>query len=142
MESVYLPAASRSAGKLKRPCSSVTTVIVTGEASFLGLTSTPSIAPSSTDDTVPLSAACASASPAGKADISRNAASAIAVLGCMGDLPNILIIVNYSAVLAHVEALSMRFQLSAGIGFSLRMEITESLPPSDTAGRQSVPAAA
>src|SRR6202043_4268897 len=48
---------TRSAGKLNCPLSLLTTVVVMVEPSFLALTSTPSIAPSSVDETWPLSAA-------------------------------------------------------------------------------------
>src|SRR6516164_6221693 len=63
-ESVYLPESSFVAGKLKWPVPSLTTVTVTVEPSFLALTRTPSIAPSSCELTVPASADaldCASA---------------------------------------------------------------------------------
>ena len=62
---VYLPGSSLPAGKLNWPLSFVTTVVVTVEPSFLALTSTPSIAPSSVEETLPLSVcACAPAMPA------------------------------------------------------------------------------
>src|SRR5262249_19724523 len=64
-EIAYLPGSSLPAGKLKWPLSFVTTVVVTVEPSFLALTSTPSIWPSSVEDTWPLSVcACAPESPA------------------------------------------------------------------------------
>src|SRR3954463_8126279 len=57
MRSAYWPGSSRSAGKLKRPSLSLTTVVVMVEPSFLALTSTPSIAPSSAEVTMPINAA-------------------------------------------------------------------------------------
>src|SRR3954470_13246460 len=74
----YWPGSSRAAGKLKRPLSSVATVVVMGEPTFLTLITTPSIRPSLADDTVPDSAAagwlCACAAPAG-----RMSASTVAI---------------------------------------------------------------
>src|SRR5215470_15659296 len=50
----------RSAGKLNSPLALLTTVVVMVEPSFLALTRTPSISPSSAEDTLPFSpAACA-----------------------------------------------------------------------------------
>src|SRR6476660_8407621 len=57
MVMVYFPGVSRSAGKLNWPLSLLTTVVVTLEPSFRALTRTPSIAPSSAEETWPLSAA-------------------------------------------------------------------------------------
>src|SRR5437762_10711871 len=56
---VYLPASSRSAGMVKRPCALVITLVVMLESAFLALTTTPSIAPSSADVTWPVSWAIA-----------------------------------------------------------------------------------
>src|ERR1051326_8073368 len=62
MLSPYWPGSSRPAGKLKRPLSSVGTLTVTVEPAFLALTTTPSMAPSLSDVTRPVSAAlCAKA---------------------------------------------------------------------------------
>jgi len=60
---VYLPGSNRALGKLYAPCWSLTTVVVMLEPSFLALTSTPSIGPSTDEETTPVSAACACASP-------------------------------------------------------------------------------
>src|SRR6266853_4033454 len=49
----------RLAGKLNAPLALLTTVVVTVEPSFLALTRTPSIRPSSVEETLPLSAVCA-----------------------------------------------------------------------------------
>src|SRR6185295_6873817 len=64
---LYLPGERRSAGKLKLPLSSLTTDTVMVEPSFLALTTTPSMLPSSAEDTTPVSAEapCASA-PVGR----------------------------------------------------------------------------
>src|SRR6476469_365276 len=51
----YLPGSTFATGKLNWPLSSVTTVVVMVEPSFLALTSTPSIAPSSDEETWPRS---------------------------------------------------------------------------------------
>src|SRR4051794_38403845 len=51
----YLPGSTFATGKLNWPLSSVTTVVVRVEPSFLALTRTPSIAPSSDEETWPLS---------------------------------------------------------------------------------------
>src|SRR5262245_41750759 len=61
MVMLYLPGSSLPDGKLNSPLSFVTTVWVTVEPSFLALTRTPSIMPSSADDTLPESgeAVCA-----------------------------------------------------------------------------------
>src|SRR5215510_7782106 len=96
----------RAAGKLKRPCSSVTTVVVMVEPSFLALTRTPSIAPSSLEDTNPVRAACA------RAPLDTNAAASRATAApserChprMGDLPmNRFRYPDYRAILSAVEA--------------------------------------
>src|SRR5438874_5820621 len=56
---VYLPASSRSAGMVKRPCALVITLVVMLESALLALTTTPSIAPSSADVTWPVSWAIA-----------------------------------------------------------------------------------
>src|SRR4051812_48790054 len=65
VEIVYLPGASLPDGKLNSPRSFVTTVVVTVVPSFLALTSTPSIRPSSVEETLPLNVcACAPAMPA------------------------------------------------------------------------------
>src|SRR3954451_12671939 len=53
----YWPGSSRDAGKLNRPLSSVGTLTVTVEPTFLALTTTPSMAPSLSDVTRPDSAA-------------------------------------------------------------------------------------
>src|SRR5262249_60468028 len=88
VEIVYLPGSMRAAGKLKRPRSSVTPGGGLGEPSFLALTSTPSIAPSSLEDCTPVEAACAWA----PLDINAAASRATAAPSqrCrprMGDLP-------------------------------------------------------
>src|SRR5947209_6262791 len=58
----YCPGSSRPAGKLNRPLSSVGTLTVTVEPTFLALTTTPSMAPSLSEVTRPDSAAlCAKA---------------------------------------------------------------------------------
>src|SRR5258707_14293378 len=57
MRNEYWPGSSLAAGKLKLPCASLTTVIVTVEPAFLALTSTPSIGPSSPEVTCPVRAA-------------------------------------------------------------------------------------
>src|SRR5204863_71915 len=59
---VYLPGSSLLVGKLKLPLSSLTTEMVIVLPSFLALTTTPSMAPSSAEVTWPVSAApdCAS----------------------------------------------------------------------------------
>src|SRR6516162_5796961 len=49
----------RSAGKLNSPLALLTTVVVTVEPSFLALTRTPSIRPSSFEETLPLNAEAA-----------------------------------------------------------------------------------
>src|SRR6266581_1055626 len=61
MRSEYYPESSFAEGKLKRPSSSLTTLIVTLEPAFFALTTTPSIAPSSAEVTRPVRAteACA-----------------------------------------------------------------------------------
>src|SRR5438105_10195027 len=60
MVRLYLPTSSLPAGKLNWPLSFDTTVVVMVEPSFLALTRTPSIMPSSTEETWPLSVwACA-----------------------------------------------------------------------------------
>src|SRR5437899_2207498 len=61
MRSVYLPGSSFADGNEKLPLSSLTTEIAMVEPSFLALTTTPSIAPSSAEVTWPVSlpAACA-----------------------------------------------------------------------------------
>src|SRR5947209_6592944 len=56
---VYLPASSRSAGMVKRPCALLITLVVMLEPSFFALTTTPSIVPSSADVTWPVSCAMA-----------------------------------------------------------------------------------
>src|SRR5471030_2933685 len=62
MLSPYWPGSSLDAGKLKRPLSSVGTLTVTVEPTFLALTTTPSMAHSLSDVTRPDSAAlCAKA---------------------------------------------------------------------------------
>src|SRR5262245_47472958 len=68
---VYLPASSLPAGKLNSPFSLVTTVWVMVEPSFLALTRTPSIRPSSAEDTLPLSGepVCACATAAHRAPL-------------------------------------------------------------------------
>src|SRR5262245_15466186 len=53
IEMAYLPGPSFEAGKLNWPVASLTTVIVMVPPSFLALTSTPSIAPSSAEVTLP-----------------------------------------------------------------------------------------
>src|SRR5687768_12743586 len=53
MLSAYWPGSSLPAGKLKRPLSSVATLVVMVEPTFLALTTTPSIRPSLAEDTVP-----------------------------------------------------------------------------------------
>src|SRR6266581_2520493 len=53
---VYLPGSSLPAGKLNWPLSLLTTVVVMVEPSFLALTSTPSIMPSSVEETWPVRA--------------------------------------------------------------------------------------
>src|SRR5882757_340883 len=53
IDSAYFPAASFEAGKLNWPLASLTTVMVMVPPSFLALTSTPSIAPSSAELTLP-----------------------------------------------------------------------------------------
>src|SRR5215468_2328416 len=53
IESAYFPGASFEAGKLNWPLASLTTVMVMVLPSFLALTSTPSIAPSSAEVTWP-----------------------------------------------------------------------------------------
>src|SRR3954469_3552678 len=55
MVMTYLPGSTFATGKLNWPLSSVTTVVVMVEPSFLALTSTPSIAPSSDEETWPWS---------------------------------------------------------------------------------------
>src|SRR5215813_12007500 len=55
----YLPEPSFEAGKLNWPLASLTTVMVMVPPSFLALTSTPSIAPSSAEVTLPERATCA-----------------------------------------------------------------------------------
>src|SRR5262249_6253256 len=57
IEMAYLPGASFEVGKLNWPLASLTTVMVMVPPSFLALTSTPSIAPSSADVTLPERAA-------------------------------------------------------------------------------------
>src|SRR5277367_1895495 len=52
---VYWPGSSRDAGKLKRPSLLVTTVVATVEPAFLAVTRTPSIGPSWSDVTTPVS---------------------------------------------------------------------------------------
>src|SRR5256885_1381816 len=61
MRSAYVPASSLDAGKRYRPSRSVTTVVVMVDAAFFALTSTPSIGPSSAEETRPVSAAPATA---------------------------------------------------------------------------------
>src|SRR5438105_15866972 len=62
MLSPYWPGSSRDAGKLNLPLSSVGTLTVTVEPTFLALTTTPSMAPSLSDATRPVSATlCAKA---------------------------------------------------------------------------------
>src|SRR6266849_4688707 len=56
MASVYLPGSSLPAGKLNWPLSLLTAVVVMVEPSFLALTSTPSIMPSSVEETWPVKA--------------------------------------------------------------------------------------
>src|SRR6185295_5234774 len=77
---LYLPGDSRSAGKLYWPLSFVTTVMAMVEPSFLAVTSTPSMLPSSVEDTVPVSAAadCACAPVTSPACISMAAALTLA----------------------------------------------------------------
>src|SRR5215468_2171135 len=53
IESAYFPGASFEAGKLNWPLASLTTVMVMVPPSFLALTNTPSIAPSSAEVTWP-----------------------------------------------------------------------------------------
>src|SRR6266581_9658985 len=53
IDSAYFPGASFEAGKLNWPLASLTTVMVMVLPSFLALTSTPSIAPSSVEVTWP-----------------------------------------------------------------------------------------
>src|SRR5262245_43946799 len=59
MVTAYLPGSSRSRGKLYWPCALLTTVTVIVEPARLALTSTPSIAPSSCELTLPERAAAA-----------------------------------------------------------------------------------
>src|ERR1051326_7502181 len=80
--SAYWPGGSRSAGKLKRPLSSVATLMVMVEPTFLALTTTPSIRPSLADDTVPDRPAAgfsASAKPAIGACMSAAANKVVAI---------------------------------------------------------------
>src|SRR5438045_342805 len=81
MLSPYWPGSSRDAGKLKRPLSSVGTLTVTVEPTFLALTTTPSMAPSLSDVTRPVSAAlCAKAgSDNNKKEPNRPKAATIAL---------------------------------------------------------------
>src|SRR5262245_33136974 len=60
MRSEYFPGSSFAEGKAYRPFASLTTVMVMVEPAFLARTSTPSIAPSSEEDTMPVRA-CAEA---------------------------------------------------------------------------------
>src|SRR6266478_5742301 len=53
---LYLPGGRRSAGKAKLPFSSLTTVTATVVPSFLALTRTPSMLPSSAEETTPVRA--------------------------------------------------------------------------------------
>src|SRR5262245_4697422 len=104
---VYLPGSRRGAVKLSRPCGSGTTVGVMVEPSRLALTSTPSIAPSSLEDTIPVSALCAAAPPVAN-PVANTAAAATPsqiCFGRMGHLPNdSLLWREYCAFLAGAEA--------------------------------------
>src|SRR5258708_26899176 len=77
----YWPGSSRDAGKLNWPLSSVGTLTVTVEPTFLALTTTPSMAPSLSDVTRPDSAAlCATAgADNSKQDANRPKAATIAL---------------------------------------------------------------
>src|SRR5882757_6695860 len=77
----YWPGSSRDAGKLNWPLSSVGTLTVTVEPTFLALTTTPSMAPSLSDVTRPDSAAlCAKAgADNSKKDANRPKAATIAL---------------------------------------------------------------
>src|SRR3954452_6541966 len=81
MLSPYWPGSSREAGKLKRPLSSVGTLTVTVEPTFLALTTTPSMAPSLSDVTRPARAAfCAKAgADNNKKDATKPKAATIAL---------------------------------------------------------------
>src|SRR5947208_2038944 len=81
MLSPYWPGSSRVAGKLNRPLSSVGTLTVTVEPTFLALTTTPSMAPSLSDVTRPVSAAlCAKAdADNNRQDTNRPEATTIAL---------------------------------------------------------------
>src|SRR5262245_32450222 len=87
----YEPGRSLAAGKLKRPLSSVGTLMVTVEPTCLALTTTPSIKPSLADDTVPASAACglpsASAAPGETSSASVAAISERYVADITASLP-------------------------------------------------------
>src|SRR5437762_3494504 len=56
IRTAYWPGSRRFCGKLYRPCASLTTVTVIVASALLALTSTPSIAPSSCEETRPASA--------------------------------------------------------------------------------------
>src|SRR5262245_12870422 len=74
--------------------------------SFLALTSTPSMAPSSFEDTIPVSAACARAPPVANAVANRETATPNQIFfGRMGHLPNdSLLFGKYCAFSADTEA--------------------------------------
>ena len=76
----------RSAGKLNSPLALLTTVVVTVDPSFLALTRTPSIRPSSVEETLPLSAtAVCACAPTVKRPASRPARLTVvrSVLDCI-----------------------------------------------------------
>src|SRR4051812_4098978 len=80
MVSLWEPGSNRPAGKAYAPFASLTTVTVMVEPCFFALTSTPSIGPSRSDATVPLSAGgapCARTDPAEKASHAATAEAAI-----------------------------------------------------------------
>ena len=103
---MYLPGSRRALGKLNAPCWSLTTVVVMVEPSFLALTSTPSIGPSSGADTRPVSATCARASPQiNPAARSPAATPSATMLWLHGHLPiNCCCAPNYYAFSAPAKA--------------------------------------
>src|SRR4029079_16985313 len=87
----YWPGCRRSAGKLKRPFSSVATLVVMVDPLCLALTTTPSIKPSFADDTVPDSAAAISLWAGVVAAGRTTSASAVAISGrCLANMMSLL----------------------------------------------------
>src|SRR5436853_4994226 len=75
---VYLPGSRRAAGNAKRPCASVMTLIAMVEPSFLAVTTTPSMLPSSAEETCPVRAEAPCASAGLKPATSTTVAIAVA----------------------------------------------------------------